>query len=115
MEPVTRDDPMGALQARFWRRMNRLFPLIPEKRTGDVKNNGREWRPKASPETVNVHDFIDPKLGRAVPYGIYDIGDNNGWVSVGIDHDTASFAVHALHRWGLTMDRTAIQRLRARW
>jgi len=70
---------------------------------GNFKNNGREWRPKGSPEAVNVHDFIDPKLGRAVPYGIYDIGDNKGWVSVGTDHDTASFAVHALGRWWLTM------------
>ena len=70
---------------------------------GDFKNNGREWRPKGSPEAVNVHDFIDPKLGRAVPYGIYDIGDNKGGVSVGTDHDTASFAVHAIGRWWLTM------------
>lgn len=70
---------------------------------GDFKNNGREWRPKSSPEKVNVHDFIDPKLGRAVPYGIYDIGDNKGWVSVGMDHDTASFAVHAINRWWVTM------------
>ena len=70
---------------------------------GNFKNNGREWRPKASPEAVNVHDFIDPKLGRAVPYGIYDIGDNKGWVSVGTDHDTASFAVHAIRRWWLAM------------
>jgi hypothetical protein len=70
---------------------------------GNFKNNGRELRPQGSPEAVNVHDFIDPKLGRAVPYGIYDIGDNKGWVSVGSDHDTASFAVHALGRWWTTM------------
>jgi len=70
---------------------------------GDFKNNGREWRPKGSPEKVKVHDFIDPKLGRAIPYGIYDLGDNKGWVSVGTDHDTASFAVHAIGRWWLTM------------
>jgi hypothetical protein len=70
---------------------------------GNFKNNGRELRPKGSPEEVSVHDFIDPKLGRAVPYGIYDIGDNKGWVSVGNDHDTASFAVHAISRWWLTM------------
>ena len=70
---------------------------------GDFKNNGREWRPQGSPEKVNVHDFIDPKLGRAIPYGIYDIGDNKGWVSVGTDHDTASFAVHAIGRWWVTM------------
>jgi hypothetical protein len=70
---------------------------------GNFKNNGRELRPKGSPEAVRVHDFIDPKLGRAVPYGIHDIGDHKGWVSVGNDHDTASFAVHAISRWWLTM------------
>jgi len=70
---------------------------------GNFKNNGREYRPKATPEAVNVHDFIDPELGRAVPYGVYDIADNKGWVSVGTDHDTASFAVHAIVRWWLTM------------
>jgi len=73
---------------------------------GNFKNNGREWRPKGSPEAVNVHDFIDPKLGRAIPYGIYDIGDNKGWVSVGTDHDTASFAVHAIYRWWVTMGQS---------
>jgi len=70
---------------------------------GNYKNNGQEWRPKAGPEAVNVHDFIDPKLGRAVPYGVYDITDNKGWVSVGTDHDTASFAVHAIGRWWAAM------------
>ncbi len=70
---------------------------------GNYKNNGQEWRPKAAPEAVNMHDFIDPKLGRAVPYGVYDIADNKGWVSVGADHDTASFAVHAIRRWWRTM------------
>jgi hypothetical protein len=70
---------------------------------GNFKNNGREWRPQASPEAVKVHDFIDPKLGRAIPYGIYDVADNKGWVSVGTDHDTASFAVHAIRRWWLTL------------
>ena len=73
---------------------------------GNYKNNGREWRPKGSPEAVKVHDFIDPKLGRAIPYGIYDIADNKGWVSVGTDHDTASFAAHAIGRWWLTMGQT---------
>ena len=66
---------------------------------GNYTNHGREWRPKATPEAVMVHDFIDPKLGRAVPYGVYDIADNKGWVSVGADHDTASFAVHAIRLW----------------
>jgi Rhodopirellula transposase DDE domain len=73
---------------------------------GNFKNNGREWHPKGKPEAVNVHDFIDPKLGRAIPYGIYDIGDNKGWVSIGTDHDTASFAVHAIGRWWLSMGQS---------
>jgi hypothetical protein len=72
---------------------------------GNFKNNGREWRPKGAPELVNVHDFIDPKLSRAVPYGVYDITSNAGWVSVGTDHDTASFAVNAIRRWWRTMGK----------
>ena len=72
---------------------------------GNFKNNGREWRPKGTPELVKVHDFIDPKLSRAVPYGVYDITNNVGWVSVGTDHDTASFAVSAIHRWWRAMGK----------
>ncbi len=63
---------------------------------GDFKNAGREWRPKGSPEAVRVHDFNVPELGRAVPYGVYDIAGDVGWVSVGVDHDTAAFAVNAI-------------------
>lgn len=70
---------------------------------GNFKNGGREWRQKDKPEPVDVHDFIDPKLKRAVPYGIYDVNNNVGWVSVGTDHDTASFAVNAIRRWWRTM------------
>ncbi len=72
---------------------------------GNFKNAGREWRPKDKPEEVNVHDFIDPKLKRAVPYGIYDINDNTGWVSVGTDHDTAAFAVNSIRRWWKAMGK----------
>jgi hypothetical protein len=72
---------------------------------GNFKNNGREWRRQGMPELVNVHDFIDPKLSRAVPYGVYDINNNVGWVSVGTDHDTASFAVNAIRRWWRTMGK----------
>jgi len=72
---------------------------------GNFKNNGREWRPQGTPELVNVHDFIDPKLSRAVPYGVYDINNNVGWISVGTDHDTASFAVHAIRRWWRAMGK----------
>jgi len=70
---------------------------------GDFKNNGQEWRPKGEPEEVRVHDFVDPELGRATPYGIYDLGRNNGWVSVGMDHDTAEFAVETIRRWWRSM------------
>ena len=73
---------------------------------GDFKNNGREYRPKGNPEKVRVHDFKIPELGRAAPYGVYDIADNTGWVSVGIDHDTASFAVNSIRRWWQTMGRS---------
>jgi hypothetical protein len=70
---------------------------------GDFKNGGRELRPKGQPELVRVHDFVDPELGRATPYGIYDLGCNSGWVSVGMDHDTAEFAVETIRRWWRTM------------
>jgi DNA-binding phage protein len=72
---------------------------------GDFKNAGREYRPKGQPEDVRVHDFLIPELGRASPYGVYDIAENAGWVSVGIDHDTASFAVNAIRRWWNIMGR----------
>ena len=66
---------------------------------GDFKNGGREWRPKGQPEAVRVHDFIDDDLGKVAPYGVYDMTANEGWVSVGIDHDTAEFAVESIRRW----------------
>ena len=66
---------------------------------GDFKNAGREWRPKGDFEDVRAHDFLIQELGRAVPYGVYDLAANQGWVSVGVDHDTAAFAVHTIRRW----------------
>ena len=66
---------------------------------GDFKNAGQEWQPKGEPEKVNVHDFPDKKLGKAIPYGVYDLASNEGWVSVGIDHDTARFATASILRW----------------
>lgn len=72
---------------------------------GDFKNSGREWQPKGEPEGVRVHDFMDKKLGKAIPYGVYDITKNQGWVSVGIDHDTARFATEAIRRWWFKMGR----------
>jgi Rhodopirellula transposase DDE domain len=66
---------------------------------GDFKNGGREWRPGGSPELVRVHDFKDKQLGKAIPYGVYDIASDQGWVNVGIDHDTAQFAVNSIRSW----------------
>ena len=66
---------------------------------GDFRNAGREWRPQGNPEEVRVHDFLLPELGRAVPYGLYDLAANAGWVSVGMNHDTAAFAVQTIRRW----------------
>ena len=74
---------------------------------GDFKNPGREWRPKGRPEPVQVHDFLIPDAGKAIPYGVYDLSRDEGWVSVGIDHDTASFAVNAVRRWWKLMGRPA--------
>ncbi len=70
---------------------------------GNFKNGGREWRPQGNPEKVRVHDFVIPELGRAAPYGVYDLASNTGWVSVGVDHDTASFAVETIRRWWYSM------------
>lgn len=66
---------------------------------GDFKNAGTQWRPKGEPEPVRVHDFKDKELGKAIPYGVYDMLNNQGWVSVGIDHDTAEFATHSILSW----------------
>jgi hypothetical protein len=66
---------------------------------GDFKNGGREWHPQGQPELVRVYDFADQDLGKAIPYGVYDQTANMGWVNVGVDHDTAAFAVESLRRW----------------
>jgi hypothetical protein len=72
---------------------------------GNYKNAGREWQPKGEPVQVDVHDFPDPAVGKAIPYGVYDVAANAGWVSVGRDHDTAAFAVATLRRWWEAMGR----------
>ena len=66
---------------------------------GEFKNGGSEWKPKGSPARVDAHDFPDRELGKAIPYGIYDLAANTGWVNVGTDHDTAAFAVESIRRW----------------
>jgi hypothetical protein len=77
---------------------------------GDFKNGGRDWRPQGRPEEVRVHDFQDKTLGKAIPYGVYDLLNNQGWVSVGIDHDTAQFAVNSIRRWWEKMGRERFPR-----
>lgn len=79
---------------------------------GEFRNAGRELRPKGDPEKVRVHDFVVPELGRATPYGVYDLAHNIGWVSVGIDHDTASFAVETIRRWWKSMGEPLYPRAR---
>jgi transposase len=74
---------------------------------GDFKNAGRELRPKSDPIDVGVYDFVDEEVGRATPYGVYDLGQNEAWVSVGISHDTAEFSTNAVRTWWLQMGRTA--------
>jgi hypothetical protein len=74
-------------------------PGLPGELIGPYKNGGKEWHPAGDPEQVKVHDFIDPTLGKANPYGVYDLGADTGWVSVGTDHDTAAFAVATIRRW----------------
>ncbi len=79
---------------------------------GNFKNNGRELRPQGDPEKVRVHDFVIPELGRAAPYGVYDVTQNAGWVSVGVDHDTAAFAAQSIRRWWESMGREAYPQAR---
>ena len=74
---------------------------------GAYPNKGREWQPKAEPVRVGVHDFPDPAVGKAVPYGVYDLGANEGWVGVGADNDTAAFAVNTIGRWWQTVGSVA--------
>jgi Rhodopirellula transposase DDE domain len=74
---------------------------------GEFKNGGREWRPKGQPAAARTHDFPDEQLGKAIPYGVYDLAANAGWVSVGTDHDTAAFAVESIRRWWNAAGRAA--------
>jgi hypothetical protein len=79
---------------------------------GDFKNGGREWRPHGQPEEVRVYDFLIKSLGKAALYGVYDLLENQGWVSVGIDHDTAQFAVNSIRRWWNEMGQQRFPRAR---
>jgi hypothetical protein len=79
---------------------------------GDFKNPGREWQPAGHPEEVRVHDFQDRTLGKAIPYGVYDVANNQGWVSVGVSHDTAHFAARTIQRWWGSMGSRRFPRAR---
>ncbi len=101
---LDRDAQFRYLNEQVLRHARRGEPVVSvdakkKELVGNYKNNGRTWRPGKSPEDVNGHDFPDKELGKAVPYGIFDVGRNRGWVSVGIDHGTAAFAVAALRSW----------------
>jgi transposase len=96
---------INTLSKRFLRAGAPVISVDTKKKelVGPYGRGGGEWRPKGKPERVLVHDFIDPKLGKAIPYGVYDVGQDLGWVSVGVDHDTASFAAQSIRRWWRSM------------
>jgi hypothetical protein len=100
---------------RFLRRGQPAISVDTKKKelVGDFKNAGRAWRPRGQPTDVRVHDFLDETLGKAIPYGVYDLLNNQGWVSVGIDHDTAEFAVNSIRRWWARMGRHRCPHARA--
>ena len=107
-----RDSQFRYINAEVTRQLRRGHPAISvdtkkKELVGDFKNGGREWRPRGAPHPVRVHDFIDPEKGKAIPYGVYDLALNKGWVTVGMDHDTAAFAVNTIRRWWQAMGSTA--------
>jgi transposase len=94
----------GAVQQQLWAREPTISVDTKKKELiGPFKNGGRELRPKGEPQQVRVHDFIVRELGRVTPYGVYDVAQNEAWVSVGVDHDTAAFAVESIRRWWWSM------------
>jgi hypothetical protein len=106
------------INAEVSRRLVRGSPVISvdtkkKELVGRFKNGGRQWRPRGNPERVNVHDFLDPKKGKAIPYGVYELGRNVGWVSVGVDHETAQFAVATIRRWWRELGRRAYPRTKS--
>lgn len=105
-----RDAQFGHIATRTKAFMRAKQPVISvdtkkKELVGNYKNAGREWQPAGKPVEVKVHDFIDKQLGRAIPYGVYDLAANAGWVSVGTDHDTAAFAVASIRAWWKNMGR----------
>ena len=103
-----RDEQFGYINQQVRRYMRRGLPVISvdtkkKELVGRYHNKGREFQPRGRPEKVRVHDFINPKVGKAIPYGVYDVARNLGWVNVGCDHDTAAFAVASIRRWWRAM------------
>jgi hypothetical protein len=103
-----RNAQFAYLNARVRAFQKRGYPVVSvdtkkKELVGDFKNGGREWRPHGQPELVRVYDFADKDLGKAIPYGVYDPTAHMGWVNVGVDHDTAAFAVESLRRWWVHM------------
>src|SRR6266481_3658270 len=110
-EPSERDAQFSRINTQVAAALAEKQPVISvdtkkKELVGDFRNNGREYRPQGNPEAVRVHDFLIKELGRAVPYGVYDLAANSGWVSVGVDHDTAAFAVNSIRQWWQTVGRT---------
>lgn len=96
---------INAMAADFQQRNQPVISVDTKKKelVGDFKNAGQEWQPKETPEKVQVHDFPDDAIGKAIPYGVYDMARNEAWVSVGQDHDTPAFAVASIRQWWRTM------------
>ena len=107
-----RDAQFKQINRRVWAFQRLRQPVVSvdtkkKELIGQFRNAGREWRPQGEPARVKVHDFVDKELGKAIPYGVYDVTNDSGWVSVGEDHDTAAFAVETIRRWWLRMGRLA--------
>ena len=101
---------LNKLVSRFVKARQPVISVDTKKKEliGEYANGGREWHPEGEPTRVGVHDFVDPEVGRAIPYGIYDIANDEGWVSVGDTADTAEFAVESIRRWWNQMGRPTI-------
>jgi hypothetical protein len=105
---------INALTKAFQKRGQPVISVDTKKKelVGDFKNNGSEWQPRNQPEEVRVHDFEDKELGKVIPYGVYDLAKNEGWVTVGTDHDTSDFAIDTILGWWKRMGRHAYQQAR---
>ena len=115
--PPDREQQFRSINAQVKRYLQRQRPVISVDTTkkelvGPYKNAGQTWRHKGDPQPVNVHDFPDQQRGKALPSGVYDIGQHGGWVNVGCDHDTASFAIESIRRWWVYMGKVLYPRVR---